>query len=152
MALSRSSTPSTPPPEPPRPTFGARIKRALFRTILFLVIGVPILIFIYIWVMLSYSYSKGDRVGYIQKFSKKGWVCKTWEGELAMANLPGAMPQIFEFTVRDPETAARINDSLGKRVRIHYEQHLGLPTTCFGDTSYFVNDVQTVADDLASPR
>ena len=131
---------------------GARIKRTLFRTILLLVIGVPILVLLYIWVMLSYSYSKGERVGYIQKFSNKGWVCKTWEGELAMANLPGAMPQIFEFTVRDPQTAARINESLGKRVRIHYEQHLGLPTTCFGDTSYFVNDVHMIEDDLAQPK
>ncbi len=152
MALSRSSTPPTPPAPPPPPTMGARLKRTLFRTILFLIIGVPILVLIYIWVMFSYSYSKGERVGYIQKFSNKGWVCKTWEGELAMANLPGAMPQIFEFTVRDPQTAARINDSLGKRVRIHYEQHLGLPTTCFGDTTYFVNGVHMVDDDLPQPR
>ncbi len=152
MALSRSSTPPTAPAPPPPPTMGARLKRTLFRTILFLIIGVPILVLIYIWVMFSYSYSKGERVGYIQKFSNKGWVCKTWEGELAMANLPGAMPQIFEFTVRDPQTAARINDSLGKRVRIHYEQHLGLPTTCFGDTTYFVNGVHMVDDDLSQPR
>jgi len=147
VAQPPASTPSASPPG-----LGARIKKTLFRWFLILVIGIPLLTLIYIWMMFSFSYSKGERVGYIQKFSNKGWVCKTWEGELAMANLPGAMPQIFLFTVRDPQTAARINDSLGKRVRIHYEQHLGLPTTCFGDTSYFVDGVDPVADDLAQPK
>ena len=144
MATSRSSTPPAAPPEAPRPTLGARIKRFLFRTFLFLIIGVPLLTGLYIWVMLSYAYSRGERVGYVQKFSNKGWVCKTWEGELAMANLPGAMPMIFRFTVRDPEVAARVNSSIGRRVSLHYQQHVGLPTTCFGDTEYFVDDVDSV--------
>ena len=78
----------------------------------------------------------------MQKFSRKGWICKTWEGELAMANLPGAMPEIFAFTVRDDAVAARINESMGQRVALTYEQHRGLPTTCFGETQYFVSDVR----------
>lgn len=96
------------------------------------------------WASLNYVYSSGERAGYVQKLSKKGWLCKTWEGELAMVNLPGAMPEIFSFTVPDDNIAQEINQSLGRRVTLTYEQHLGIPTTCFGETSYFVTRVRLV--------
>jgi hypothetical protein len=99
---------------------------------------------LYTWVTLTYSYSSGERAGYVQKFSNKGWLCKTWEGELAMVNLPGAMPEIFRFTVRDNAVAVKINQSMGQRVALHYEQHRGVPSSCFGDTEYFVTDVRPV--------
>jgi len=99
---------------------------------------------LYAWATLTYSYSSGERAGYVQKFSHKGWLCKTWEGELAMVNLPGAMPEIFRFTVRDGGVAARLNQSMGQRVALHYEQHRGVPSSCFGDTEYFVTDVRPV--------
>jgi hypothetical protein len=92
----------------------------------------------WIFATLHYTYSSGERAGYIQKISKKGWICKTWEGELAMANLPGAMPQIFTFTVRDDEVAHQIEQHAGQPVSLSYEQHPGIPSTCFGDTEYFV--------------
>src|SRR5687768_16296354 len=100
---------------------------------------------LYTWAVFQYDFSEGQRAGYVQKFSKKGWVCKTWEGELAMANLPGVVPEIFAFTVRDDEVAARINANMGQRVALTYEQHRGLPTTCFGETQYFVTDVRPAA-------
>ena len=93
---------------------------------------------------LTYNYSDGERAGYVQKLSRKGWVCKTWEGELALVNLPGAMPEIFHFSVRDDAVANRIQQSVGKRVALSYEQHIGIPTTCFGDTQYFVVDIKVV--------
>src|SRR4030067_1172613 len=93
---------------------------------------------------LTYNYSDGERAGYVQKLSRKGWVCKTWEGELALVNLPGAMPEIFHFTVRDGTVAKRIQESVGKRVALSYEQHISIPTTCFGDTQYFVVDIKVV--------
>jgi len=96
------------------------------------------------WFTLNYDYSDGERAGYVQKFSRKGWVCKTWEGELALVNLPGAMPEIFRFTVRDDAVARRIQDSVGKRVALTYEQHIGVPTTCFGDTQYFVVNIKVI--------
>jgi len=99
---------------------------------------------LYAWATLTYSYSSGERAGYVQKFSHKGWLCKTWEGELAMVNLPGAMPEIFRFTVRDGAVAARLNQTMGQRVALHYEQHRGVPSSCFGDTEYFVTDVRPV--------
>lgn len=96
------------------------------------------------WASLSYVYSSGERAGYVQKLSRKGWICKTWEGELAMVNLPGAMPEIFFFTVPDDKIAEEINQTLGRRVTLTYEQHLGIPTSCFGETSYFVTRVRAV--------
>jgi len=96
------------------------------------------------WIALTYNYSDGERAGYVQKLSRKGWICKTWEGELALVNLPGAMPEIFHFSVRDDAVANRIQQSVGKRVALSYEQHIGIPTTCFGDTQYFVVDIKVV--------
>jgi hypothetical protein len=91
---------------------------------------------------LSYAYSTGERAGFVQKLSKKGWICKTWEGELAMANLPGTMPQIFAFSVRNDSIAGLIEGNMGKRVSLSYEEHRGVPTRCFGETQYFVTNVK----------
>jgi hypothetical protein len=96
----------------------------------------------YVWVALHWSYSKGERAGYVQKFSSKGWVVKTWEGELQMVPVPGAMPEKFLFSVRDDAVAQKINSSMGKRVAVHYEQHKGVPTSLFGETEYFVTDIK----------
>ncbi len=98
----------------------------------------------YIWVALSWSYATGERAGYVQKLSKKGWFCKTWEGELAMVTIPGTMPEKFLFTVRQEAVAQAIQRSMGKRVVLLYRQHKGLPTSCFGDTEYFIDDVRPI--------
>jgi len=103
-----------------------------------------ILLVLYTWSALTWSYSSGERAGYVQKFSRKGWVCKTWEGELAMVAVPGSTPEKFYFTVRSDSVAGLINQSLGKRVALHYNQHKGIPTSCFGETEYFVSDVKVV--------
>ena len=94
----------------------------------------------YTWVVLHWSYSAGERVGTLQKLSRKGWLCKTYEGEIAMYVVGGIAPQIWAFTVRDEQVAHKLNAALGKRVRLHYDEHRGLPSSCFGDTTYFVND------------
>lgn len=104
----------------------------------------------WVWFTLTWSYSEGDRAGYVQKLSKKGWLCKTWEGEIAMVTMPGAIPEKFQFTVRDDALAARINALAGKRVVLAYEQHKFIPTTCFGETEYFVEDVRELADGTAT--
>ena len=96
--------------------------------------------------VLNFSYSQGDRAGYVQKFSKKGWLCKTWEGELAMVNIPGAMQQQWEFTVRDDSVAQVITNSMGKRVSLAYNEHRGVPTSCFGETQYYVTGVRIIGD------
>lgn len=96
----------------------------------------------YVWTALHWSYSKGERAGYLQKFSSKGWLCKTWEGELLMTTVPGVIPEKFEFTVRDPAIAGQLMAAAGKRVVLSYAQHKGIPSSCFGDSQYFVERVQ----------
>jgi hypothetical protein len=92
----------------------------------------------YVYGTLHWIYSSGERVGYVQKLSKKGWLCKTWEGELTMAPIPGAIPEKFFFTVRDDAVAQLMNQGLGKRISLSYEQHKGVPTVCFGETEFFI--------------
>ena len=111
---------------------------------LFLLLAVLLLLVLYTWLVLSWSYAEGERAGYVQKLSEKGWICKTWEGELAMINVPGTLTEKFAFTVRDETLISKINASMGKRVALVYEQHVGIPTSCFGDTSYFVTDIREV--------
>lgn len=94
------------------------------------------------WVTLQWSYAEGERAGYVQKFSKRGWFCKTWEGEMAMVTMPGTVAEKFQFTVRDDAVARKLNASVGKRMALHYEQHKWVPSSCFGDTEYFVTDLR----------
>lgn len=136
-----SQAPSTAPASSAPPRRGGR-RGCLFLALLLLIAAS--LFALYVWITLNYNYSEGERAGYMQKFSSRGWICKTWEGELAMVNLPGAMPEIFRFSVRDEAVANRINQSLGQRVTLHYEQHVGVPTSCFGETDYFVTGVRPV--------
>jgi hypothetical protein len=95
----------------------------------------------YFWLALTWSYSTGERAGWVQKLSNKGWLCKTWEGELALVSLPGSAVEKFYFTVRDDAVAQQIMANIGKRVSLHYEEKVGLPTTCFGETRHFVTQV-----------
>jgi hypothetical protein len=98
------------------------------------------------WLTLQWGYSDGTRSGVVQKFSRKGWVCKTQEGELAQY-VGGLSPQIWRFSVRDVAVGAQIEKAVGARVQLHYTEHPGVPSTCFGDTRYFVYRV-TVTDPL----
>jgi len=107
------------------------------------VLLIPVALFVlYTWAALTWVYSSGERAGYVQKLSEKGWICKTYEGELVLVSMPGTQAEKFYFTVRDKNVAKRINETVGKRVRLIYEEHKGIPTDCFGESSYFVHDVQ----------
>lgn len=107
-------------------------------------LAVIVLAVFYTWLTLTWSFSTGERVGYVQKLSKSGWICKTWEGEMAMVTMPGAIPDKFLFSIRDDKVAAQINELAGRRISVSYEQHRGVPTSCFGDTEYFIVHVRTV--------
>ena len=111
--------------------------RPRFLLTIFLFLGAA-----YLLIAFNLSYSDGSRAGYIQKFSQKGWVCKTYEGELAMTTVPGVAPVLWSFTVRDEPVAADLEKVLGKRVVLHYKEYRYLPTTCFGETDYFVDRVE----------
>jgi hypothetical protein len=119
--------------------------RAMSRTkwILVALLVTPVLLFaIYLFMASSFAYSEGERAGILQKFSRKGWLCKTYEGELAMTTVPGVAPVLWAFSVSDDDVAEQLRAAVGQRVVLHYAEHRGLPTTCFGETSYFVDEVR----------
>ena len=103
-----------------------------------------VLFSLYLGLAFAWSYSDGQRAGILQKFSRRGWFCKTYEGELAMSIVPGVTPTIWEFSVRDPAVVSRLKSAIGGRVALHYTEHRGIPTTCFGQTNYFVDSVAVV--------
>ena len=119
----------------------------IFKRVVLPLVVLALLVALYFWAAMSWSYSTGDRAGWVQKLSKKGWVCKTHEGELALVSLPGTMPEKFTFTIWNDEVARQVTAVMGKRVALHYEEKVGLPGTCFGDTRYFVTGV-TVSDEI----
>ena len=123
---------------------------ALVTVMIMILLMVGLLFAAYIWAMLTWSYSSGERAGWVQKLSKKGYLCKTWEGEMALVSLPGSMPEKFIFTVWDDTAAEKLQAVMGKRVALHYEQHIGLPTSCFGETEYFATDVKLI-DETPAP-
>ena len=116
----------------------------VFKSLTILLVSAIALFSLYVYMALNWSYSSGERAGFLQKVSHKGWICKTWEGELSLVAMPGAAPEKFLFTVRDEAVAQKVSAAAGKRVTLNYEQHKGLPSSCFGDTDYFVVDVKEI--------
>ena len=116
----------------------------VLKTLTILLVSAIALFSLYVYIALNWSYSSGERAGFLQKVSHKGWICKTWEGELSLVAMPGAAPEKFLFTVRDEAVAQKVSAAAGKRVTLNYEQHKGLPSSCFGDTDYFVVDVKEI--------
>ena len=127
------------------------MKNKLIRLVLIFLAVVVLLTIGWVWIALHWSYSDGERAGYVQKLSRKGWLCKTWEGEIAMVTMPGAIPEKFEFSVRDNAVAQQINALAGKRVVLDYKQYKFIPTTCFGETEYFIDAVREVVETPAAP-
>ena len=133
-------------PNTPAPTVASPPRRRSFALIGWSLLLVPLaLLVLYTLFMLWWSYSEGERAGVLQKFSKRGWVCKTYEGELAMYVVGGVAPQIWNFSVRDDAVIAQLHRAVGQQVRLHYSEHRGLPTNCFGETDYFVESVEIVS-------
>ena len=138
--------PTTPPPAPVPEPEQPPVRRGWSRKsklILWGILLLPVVLFtLYTLLVLNWSYSDGWRSGVLQKFSRKGWVCKTWEGELAMTTVPGVAPTIWLFSVRDDEVAQRVAAAVGDRVNLHYTEHRGIPSDCFASTNYFVDSVR----------
>ncbi|MGZ9076524.1 MAG: hypothetical protein ACXW13_12200, partial [Burkholderiaceae bacterium] len=88
-------------PLPPPPTVAPRRRTSALKMMFWLLLVPIVLIVGYFAVVLTWNYSTGERAGWVQKLSRKGWLCKTWEGEMAMVSMPGAIPEKFLFTVRD---------------------------------------------------
>ena len=138
-------------PTPPPPNLSPRRRTSTLKMMFWLLLVPIVLIAGYFAVVLHWNYSTGERAGWVQKLSRKGWLCKTWEGEMAMVSMPGAIPEKFLFTVRDDAVAESINKIMGKRVTLHYEEKVGLPTSCFGETRHFVTSVVQVEEIPLAP-
>jgi len=136
------------PSSSPRRGGSGRGWGVLFGIVAFIIIGFAL----WTWLTMAWSYSDGERAGILQKFSHRGWLCKTQEGELAMFIVAGVAPQIWDFSVRDPVVAEQLNKAVGRRVQLHYTEHPGIPTNCFADTRYFVDRITLVEDTPAAAR
>jgi len=121
-----------------------------FKLFLFLVMVLG-LFALYTWITLTYTYSEGSRAGFLQKFSKRGWVCKTWEGEIVTGSMLGNQEK-FMFSVRDADLAKEVNAAIGKRIEVDYAQHIGVPSNCFGETEYFLKSIKTVPESITFQR
>ena len=129
-------------PDAPAP----RRKRRRWPVVVATILLVPLLLAgIYTFFVVSWSYSDGERAGTLQKFSRKGWLCKTYEGELALYVVGGVAPQIWYFTVRDEALVRQMSNAVGNKVQLHYAEHRGVPTSCFGETAYWVDQVKVTA-------
>lgn len=134
------TTPDAPTPEPPA-------RRHNRRALILAILLSPVLLFAgYTWFVLHWDYSNGYRSGMLQKFSRKGWLCKTYEGELWQSVVVNVAPNIWLFSVREEPVARQLDTLVGKQLRLHYTEHRGVPGTCFGDTSFFVDSVAVVKD------
>ena len=137
---------STPTSSPSTAAPRGYFRRHWLITTLAVLFGVPAFVFtVWAGISLAFSYSEGTRTGFVQKLSRKGWICKTWEGEMAMTAQPGVAPVIFAFTVRLDSIAGEITRLEGKQVTLWYEEHKGVPSSCFGETGHFVNRVNGVS-------
>jgi hypothetical protein len=119
----------------------------MFKRIVLPLLLVLALVGLYCWGAVNWSYSVGERAGWVQKLSNKGWICKTWEGELALVSLPGSAPEKFPFTIWNDAVAREVTKAMGKRVSLHYEEKVGLPGSCFGETRYYVTGV-SISDEI----
>ena len=119
----------------------------MFKRVVLPLVAVLALVALYFWAATGWSYSSGERAGWVQKLSRKGWICKTWEGELALVSLPGTTPEKFVFTIWDEVAAENVTRAMGKRVALHYEEKVGLPGSCFGETRHYVTGV-TISDEI----
>ncbi|MFW5432540.1 MAG: hypothetical protein ACKE5M_03425 [Methylophilaceae bacterium] len=114
---------------------------------------VPLILLVaYTFFTLHWVYSSGERVGFVQKVSQKGFVCKTYEGEQVLVTVPGTQAEKFFFTAKNEAVYDKINETNGQRVRLLYKQHKWIPTSCFGDTEYFVYDVKVLENQLPNGR
>jgi hypothetical protein len=137
--------------EVPKSASAGRPKRRFGRWVMIVLLLLIVGTGLWTWLTLSWAYADGERAGVLQKFVRRGWLCKTHEGEIALYYGggtylgTGTSRQLWDFSSRDKAVAVELSKAVGHRVQLHYTEHPGIPTNCFGDTRYFVDRV-TIAD------
>lgn len=127
-------------------------RRARSSGILWKVLLVALLIFgIFFYWRYFYTYSSGIRVGLLQKFSHKGALFKTYEGELILSSITSnnnvaLASEKFYFSVNHSATADKLMHSQGRYVTLYYKQKNGT-LSWRGDTPYIVDSVEVNATD-----
>jgi len=107
---------------------------------------VIVLIVVFGYFKFGFTYSKGDRAGLLQKFSEKGIVFKTYEGEMILSSIQSnanvaIASEKFLFSVEDADIARQMEQIQGKYVVVHYREKNGaLPW--IGESNYIVDSVR----------
>lgn len=143
---------TTPPPPPAAsgsasaPPVRRRRPNLWLKFVLPVVLVVIVGFALWAWAALGFVYSSGERTGYVQKLVDAGWLCKTWEGQLVVTPTPDAPQRIFDFSVRSDSLAQALQlaTSTGKKVAVKYDQHRFVPTSCFGETEFYVTSFRAV--------
>jgi hypothetical protein len=132
---------SIPAQSPQSPKSAAKPKKRR----LWLKLGVPLVLVaiaaagLWVWGTLGFVYSSGERTGYVKGFAQRGWLCKTWEGELTVPRRPALADTTFKFTVRDDSVARALQLAVpGRLVTLSFDEHRGVPSSCFGETENYV--------------
>jgi hypothetical protein len=123
-------------------------KNSTFSKIIWISLLIIVVVFGVTYLVFNFTYSEGNRAGVLIKFSKKGYIFKTYEGELnvgGLGNIPNTaqMNQTWEFSVKDQTIADSLMHMEGKRVSLHYRQIMK-NMAWQGETPYFVDGVQEV--------
>jgi len=130
-------------PEEKRP-FKSRVRSFFIKVLVVLIIlGAFVL-----WTC-SWTYSEGTRAGQLIKFSEKGVLFKTHEGELNMGGLrtgdakDGLEGNLWKFSVLDENVVKKLEEAEGKRVKLSYKERYKA-MAWQGDTNYFIVDVEVI--------
>ena len=97
-----------------------------------------------------FVYSEGNRSGILQKFSYKGTIFKTYEGELILSSIRSTgnitlASEKFFFSVKNKDVAKKMENMQGHFVTLHYKMKNGtLPWQ--GDSPYIVDSVKLETD------
>ncbi len=120
----------------------------MLKKILVGIVFLLVLALVITFLVFNFKYSEGSRAGVLMKFSKRGYVFKTYEGELntgGVGNIANTaqVNQVWNFSVKEEGFADTLHFYEGKKVILFYQQKIKhLPWQ--GETDYFVNRVQEV--------
>ena len=122
------------------------IKRKIRKVLYWIGFILLIVIGISIYWKYFYTYSEGYRAGLLQKFSHKGTIFKTYEGEIILSSVSGRNDVViasekFFFSVTDSRLAQALDTLQGRNVIVHYVQK-NAPLIWKGDTPYYVDSVK----------